>query len=81
MFTCRVAVVIEFHAPTRATRDLDNYLKGLFDGLTRSNFWQDDSLVDDLRMVRREVVKGGKLVVTVTEIVKEIGGLFAGTKQ
>ncbi|WP_256824678.1 RusA family crossover junction endodeoxyribonuclease, partial [Pseudomonas aeruginosa] len=46
-------------------RDLDNLLKGLLDSLTKAGAWDDDGLVDDLRIVRGEVIAGGEVLVTI----------------
>ena len=81
LFDCRVEVAIEFHAPTRASRDLDNYLKGLFDGLTHANFWTDDRLVDVLAIRRGPIVKGGRIDLVVTEIPEVLGGLFGDSEK
>ena len=40
-----INVRIELHEPDKRTRDSDNFLKGMFDGLTNAKFWTDDSLV------------------------------------
>ncbi|MBG7476336.1 RusA family crossover junction endodeoxyribonuclease [Pseudomonas aeruginosa] len=49
----------------RRKRDLDNLLKGLLDSLTKAGAWDDDGLVDDLRIVRGEVKVGGEVLVTI----------------
>ncbi|MGA7507147.1 MAG: RusA family crossover junction endodeoxyribonuclease [Erwinia billingiae] len=54
--------------PTRARRDLDNLFKAPLDSLTSAGFIADDGLFDDVRMVRGEVVKGGRLDVLITEM-------------
>ncbi|MGU2067378.1 Ref family recombination enhancement nuclease [Pseudomonas aeruginosa] len=43
----------------------DNLLKGLLDSLTKAGAWDDDGLVDDLRIVRGEVKAGGEVLVTI----------------
>jgi len=40
-----IIVRVEFMPPDNRVRDSDNFLKGLFDGLTNARFWLDDSLV------------------------------------
>ncbi|SFY16614.1 RusA family crossover junction endodeoxyribonuclease, partial [Azotobacter vinelandii] len=42
--------------------------KCLCDSLTHAGLWGDDSQIDDLRIVRGPVVKGGKITVKVGEI-------------
>ena len=55
----RLAVKMTLHPPTKRDCDVDNYAKGILDALTKTEFWLDDKQVDDLRIIRGEVVKGG----------------------
>lgn len=64
----RLKVKILAYPPTRARRDLDNLFKAPLDSLTQAGVIADDSLIDDVRMVRCEVVKGGRLEVVITEL-------------
>lgn len=64
-FTDRVRVRIYFAPPDQRRRDPDNLMKALFDGLTYSRFWADDSQVDDFRVIRCWPMPGGKVVVIV----------------
>ncbi|EPG6435692.1 RusA family crossover junction endodeoxyribonuclease [Klebsiella aerogenes] len=64
----RLKVKILAYPPTRARRDLDNLFKAPLDSLTLAGVIADDSLIDDVRMVRCEVVKGGRLEVVITEL-------------
>ncbi len=64
----RLAVRIAVHPPDRRTHDLDNLLKAVLDGLAYSRVYQDDSQIDDLRVLRREVHRPGCVVVEVEEI-------------
>lgn len=64
----RLKVKILAYPPTRARRDLDNLFKAPLDSLTHAGVIADDSLIDDVRMVRCEVVKGGRLEVVITEL-------------
>lgn len=66
--TKRVKLFIALHFATRARADLDNRIKGLQDALTRAGVWLDDEQVDELIVVRKHVIKGGKCVVVITEI-------------
>lgn len=50
-FALPVAVVIEVDLPRQ--RDMDNAIKPLLDLLVYVSVLQDDSLVDDLRIIRR----------------------------
>ena len=66
----RLAVTIHAHAPDYRRRDLDNLCKAILDGLSKKclGVYKDDSQIDDLRIVRLEKVKGGKVVVIITEL-------------
>jgi crossover junction endodeoxyribonuclease RusA len=55
--------VLEVYPPDNRRRDLDNVSKAIFDGLTHAKVWLDDSQVSDMRIVRSETVKSGKVVV------------------
>ena len=66
IFDGRLHVTVELHPPTRAKRDLDNYLKATLDALTAANVWADDELIDRLTVRRCEVVKGGFVVVRIS---------------
>jgi crossover junction endodeoxyribonuclease RusA len=67
-FSGRVAYVIYAHMPDRRTRDLSNLTKIVEDTLTYAGVWDDDSQVDDMRVVRAECVPDGKLVMRIEEI-------------
>ncbi|MGV3346391.1 RusA family crossover junction endodeoxyribonuclease [Enterobacteriaceae bacterium LUAb1] len=64
----KLKVKILAYPPTRARRDLDNLFKAPLDSLTRAGVIADDSLIDDVRMIRCGVFKGGKLEVIITEL-------------
>lgn len=67
----RICLVVEVFPPDLRRRDLDNCCKGLLDSLTKAGVWTDDELIDDLRVIRRDKVKGGKVVVHISEIRNE----------
>jgi crossover junction endodeoxyribonuclease RusA len=64
----RLAVKVTLCPPDRRKRDLDNFNKGLLDALTHAGIWGDDSQIDDLRVVRGAVTKGGYALVEVREL-------------
>lgn len=64
----RLRVVITACPPDRRRRDLDNLLKGLLDALTHGGAWEDDSQIDDLRIVRGPVNVGGAVRVSIEVI-------------
>jgi len=66
--TGHVHVEIELHPPDRRRRDLDNYLKALFDAITEAGVWEDDSQVRDMRVRWADRVTGGKAVIEITEV-------------
>ena len=62
----RTAVV--YYPPDKRTRDIDNFKKGIYDGLTHAGVWKDDSLVREEHTVFGPVIKGGLVKITVTAI-------------
>lgn len=48
----RLAVTIELYAPDARARDLDNFVKAIFDAMTHAGVWLDDEQVDLLTVVR-----------------------------
>ena len=66
--TGRLRIVIEAHMPDNRQRDLDNYWKGPLDGLEHARVYKNDSQIDDERMVRMPVCKGGFMTVVIEEI-------------
>ena len=64
----RLAVGIILHAPDRRRRDVDNYAKQLLDACTHAGLWLDDSQIDDLRIRRGEILKGGAVTLQVREL-------------
>jgi crossover junction endodeoxyribonuclease RusA len=63
----RVTLFAAIHPKDRRKQDLDNRSKLLCDALTSAGVWLDDSQIDSLHLVRREPIKGGKVVVVITE--------------
>lgn len=68
ILTGRLAVNITAHPPDKRRRDLDNLPKGLLDALTHARVWEDDSQIDDLRIVRGEVRQDGEIRITIQEV-------------
>lgn len=67
--TVNVEVKVILYPPTRQARDLDNYLKALFDSLTHAGVWEDDRQVKRFTVEWGEVIKKGKAEVTIEEFV------------
>ncbi len=65
--TGRLWMEVDVYPPDNRRRDIDNLQKALWDSM-KGLVYLDDSQVDDFRVVRREVVRGGKVVVRVREI-------------
>ena len=63
-----VRVYIYYYPATRRKDDLDNRFKGILDALTSAGIWDDDSQIDELSISRMQVIKGGKILVTVEQI-------------
>jgi crossover junction endodeoxyribonuclease RusA len=61
----RIAVTIFAHPPDRRRRDLDNLPKSVLDALTHASIIQDDSMIDDLRIIRAAPTPGGKLTIMI----------------
>jgi len=64
----RLVVSIEAFAPDKRRRDLDNMLKAVLDALEHAKIYENDSQIDDLRIVRMPSGKPGKIVISVEEI-------------
>lgn len=64
----RLAVFVAIHPADKRSQDIDNRAKSLLDALTHAGVWIDDSQIDDLHLVRREIIKGGLIRVVITEI-------------
>ena len=66
----RLAVQVTYCPTDRRRRDLDNILKPLLDALLKAGVYGDDEQIDELRIRRGPVVKGGKVEV----IIDRMGG-------
>lgn len=60
-----VEVIVVISPPDRRTRDLDNYLKALFDSMTHAGIWKDDSQVKRMAVEWGPVTKGGFAEITI----------------
>lgn len=69
----RLAVTLACNPPDRRRRDLDNLPKALLDALTHGQVIADDSLIDDLHIIRGEPVPGGQVTVTIRQIIDARG--------
>lgn len=67
-----VHVAVDLYPPDRRQRDIDNYCKGLLDGLKHAGLWADDSQVKRLELeMMAERVKGGLVRMAIQPIDSE----------
>ena len=64
----RLAMFATIHPRSKGRTDLDNRMKALADALTHAGVWLDDEQLDEVHLIRGEVIKGGRVVVVVTEM-------------
>lgn len=64
----RLNVEVQVYVPDNKRRDIDNLCKSLLDALQKAGVYKDDEQIDKLSIVRRGLIKGGKTIVTVSEI-------------
>lgn len=70
--TGRIAYRMVLCPPDKRRRDLSNFVKAAEDCLTKCGFWGDDSLVDDMRVLRGYVAAGaGRLLMHVWSLDSE----------
>ena len=69
--TGNLAMSLIIHPPDKRLRDLDNVLKALKDAMEHSCVFHNDNQIKEYREPFKwgEVVKGGKVIVTLQEIV------------
>jgi crossover junction endodeoxyribonuclease RusA len=64
----RVMVQMILFPPCDRKRDIDNFVKALQDSMTKAQFWDDDSSVDQLIVFRGETLRpSGSVFVRVLE--------------
>lgn len=64
----RVSLFAAIYPADRRKQDIDNRAKSLQDALTHAGVWLDDEQIDELHLVRKEVVKGGQVKVFIAEL-------------
>lgn len=64
----RLSVSIVLHPGDRRVRDIDNVLKALLDSLSHAGVYNDDGQIDEIKIVRGEIIYGGLCKVTISEI-------------
>ena len=60
------------YPPDRRRRDLDNLQKALLDSVVAAGVIEDDSNIDDLRVVRGRVLPGGQVAVVIRPCTSEL---------
>jgi crossover junction endodeoxyribonuclease RusA len=61
-------VKVYLYPPDRRKRDIDNNMKSLLDAMEHAGVYENDSQIDDLHIIRCEVVKGGACKVVLEAI-------------
>ena len=79
----RVHVTVWLFPPNRQKYDADNRTKTLLDALTHSGFWEDDSVVKRLDVLRGEVPDPGGATIVAAECADadEMFGMPASLKE
>ena len=62
---------------TNRQMDIDNRIKPLFDALAGAGVFENDSQIYKFDVERGQVVKGGRVVVTIREIVPDVAGALS----
>lgn len=64
----RLSVTVYLYPPDRRKRDLDNCMKSLLDACEHASCYENDSQIDELHIIRMNVVKGGECLITVHQL-------------
>lgn len=64
----RIRLTLLVCPPDKRKRDLDNVCKATLDALQHAGLYEDDSQIDELRIVRGNKVDGGLLFVELEEM-------------
>ena len=60
---------VDIYPPSKRLYDVDNLAKALLDSLKHAGIYEDDSQVHRLCMTKRDVVKGGQIVLRVSRYI------------
>ncbi|TNV14927.1 RusA family crossover junction endodeoxyribonuclease [Buttiauxella sp. B2] len=78
-FSAELSVNVVLYPPENRRRDLDNYLKALFDSLTHANVWEDDSQIKHMEVSWGPLIPKGSTEITIREFINEtVTGAAAG---
>ncbi|WP_241616820.1 RusA family crossover junction endodeoxyribonuclease [Rosenbergiella epipactidis] len=61
-----VQITLRLSPPDKRRRDLDNYLKAIFDSLTQAGVWEDDSQIQKMDVEWGEVIRGGSSEINIS---------------
>lgn len=64
----RLHAVVTLFPPDKRRRDLDNYMKSLFDALQHAGVYRDDEQIDEFTVRRGGGEKGGRCSITIKEV-------------
>ena len=64
----RLAVHVALYPPDRRKRDIDNVLKSLLDACEHAGCYENDSQIDELHIIRRDVIKDGACTIVILTI-------------
>ncbi len=63
-----LSMEVYVHPPDSRKRDLDNICKVLIDSLQNGGLFNDDSQISRLLVERREIIKGGQIIVRISQL-------------
>ena len=63
----RLSVFVGLAAPSKQSRDVDNYAKAVLDSIQDAGLIENDSQIDQLTLIRMPVSKGGYASVVIVE--------------
>jgi crossover junction endodeoxyribonuclease RusA len=64
----RLSVHVNLYPPDRRKRDIDNVLKSLLDACEHAGCYVNDSQIDELHVIRKEIIKSGACFITILEL-------------
>ena len=64
----RLCVHVNLYPPDKRKRDIDNSMKSLLDACEHAKCYENDSQIDELHIIRKEVVKGGLCNIVIIQL-------------
>jgi crossover junction endodeoxyribonuclease RusA len=68
LYNARLKVKVYLYPPDKRKRDIDNNMKSLLDAMEHAGLYENDSQIDELHIIRGELVKGGACKVLLEAI-------------